>query len=129
MLKFNKIYFTITLLLFLIEVSIALYAHDKFIRAYFGDFLVVILIYCFLKSFLNTSVRTTAIIVLVFSFFVETTQYFDLIGKLGLQDSAIARAILGNSFAWADLATYVLGIVCVISIERFNFKNKKNRLH
>jgi len=124
MLKFNRTYFAFTILILLIEISIALFVHDRFIRPYFGDFLVVILLYCLLKSFLNISVWTATIIVLCFSFFVEITQYFNLIVKLGLENSGTAKAILGNSFAWFDLVAYFVGIVCVIVIEKVNLKKK-----
>lgn len=113
-----------TVLLFLIEIVIALFVHDQFVRPYFGDFLVVILIYCFLKSFLKLSVWVVACIVLLFSFSVEITQYFNAIGKLGLQHSEIAKAVLGNSFAWIDLLAYVMGILTVISFEKTYFKLK-----
>lgn len=67
-------YLRATLFLFLIEVLIALYAHDRIIRPYIGDLLVVILIYCFVKSFLNTPVWPTAIGVLIFSYTIEVLQ-------------------------------------------------------
>ena len=51
MVIFNKTYFLLALLLLLAEVLIALYLHDALIRPYGGDFLVVILLYCFVKSF------------------------------------------------------------------------------
>jgi hypothetical protein len=123
MLKFNKIYFALTVLLLLTEIVIALFVHDRFVRPYVGDFLVVILIYCFVKSFLNLSVWFTAVSVLCFSFCVEITQYFNLIGKIGLQDSGIAKAVLGNSFAWEDLVAYVAGIAFVVIIEKLCLKN------
>ena len=41
---FNKIYFRLTVILFLIEVAIALFIKDRFIRPYLGDVLVVMLI-------------------------------------------------------------------------------------
>lgn len=118
MFRFHKNYFLITLLLFVIELLIALFVHDNFIRPYFGDFLVVILIYCFLKSFLNLSVATTAIIVLLFAFLVESSQYLNLIALLGMQNSTIAKAILGNSFSWLDIACYTTGILFLIYIEK-----------
>jgi len=64
MLVFRKTYFVAALLLFAAEVCIALFFHDRFIRPYFGDFLVVILIYCFLKSFWNASMFIVALTVL-----------------------------------------------------------------
>ena len=128
MFQFNRNYFILTILLFLIETAIALFVHDNFIRPYFGDFLVVMLLYCFLKSFLNVSVWVAAGLVLVFSFAIEIAQYFNMVEKLGLQHYKIAKVILGNSFAWMDLLAYVLGILMVISIEKFTLK-QENKMH
>lgn len=124
MLQFNRTYFTFTVFLFLLETAIALFVHDNFIRPYFGDFLVVMLLYCFLKSFLNVSVMVAAGLVLLFSFAIETAQYFNMVEKLGLQHYKIAKVVLGNSFAWMDLLAYVLGILAVISIEKFTLKRE-----
>lgn len=111
-------YLRATLFLFLIEVLIALYVHDRIIRPYIGDLIVVILIYCFVKSFLNTPVWPTAIGVLIFSYTIEVLQYFDLVSLLGLQDSELARIVIGRSFAWADLLAYTVGIVILLFFER-----------
>ena len=128
MFQFNRNYFLLTVLLFLTEIAIAIYVHDYFIRPYFGDFLVVILLYCFVKSFIKVSVLIAASLVLVFSFAIEIAQYFNMVEKLGLQHSKIARVVLGNSFAWMDLLAYVLGILTVIGIETFHLK-RKNKIH
>ena len=48
MLLFRRSYFSFFVLLFIIEVLIALFVNDRLIRPYVGDFLVVILIYCFI---------------------------------------------------------------------------------
>ena len=127
MFQFNRNYFIPTILLFLIETAIALYLHDNFIRPYFGDFLVVMLLYCFLKSFLNVSVWAAAGLVLLFSFAIEIAQYFNMVEKLGLQHYKIAKVVLGNSFAWMDLLAYVLGILAVISIEKFIPKQENKK--
>ena len=116
-LTFNWHYFTIALLLFGIEVIIAMFVHDQIIRPYFGDFLVVILIYCFVKSFLNLPYLNTAIAVLIFSFALEILQYFDLVTRLGLGHSKFARTVIGTSFEWIDLMAYTLGIALVIYLE------------
>ncbi|TDD75284.1 ribosomal maturation YjgA family protein [Flavobacterium caseinilyticum] len=125
MFHFNRRYFTLTVLLFLIEITIALYVHDNFIRPYFGDFLVVILLYCFLKSFLKISVWVAAALVLVFSFAIETAQYLNIVEKLGLQSNKIVKVVLGNSFAWMDLLAYTLGILAVIIMEKILFQTKE----
>jgi hypothetical protein len=128
MFQFNRNYFILTILLFLTEIAIAIYVHDDFIRPYFGDFLVVILLYCFVKSFVKVSVLIAASFVLIFSFGIEIAQYFNMVEKLGLQHSKIARVVLGNSFAWMDLLAYVLGILTVIGIETLRLK-RTNKIH
>lgn len=126
MLTFNKKYFVLTILFFVIEVLIALYVHDTIIRPYFGDVLVVILIYCFIKSFLKLPVLPVALFVLLFSFSVEFLQYLNIIEKLGLQNSKIARTVIGTSFAWIDLVCYIAGIIIVIIAEEDSRKTADN---
>ncbi|MET3126785.1 hypothetical protein ABID42_001887 [Arcicella rosea] len=125
-LKFNWNYFIIAFLLFVVEVLIAMFVHDQFIRPYFGDFLVVILIYSFVKSFVDSPFLKTAIAVLIFSFTLEVLQYFDIVTKIGLGHSKFARTVIGTSFEWIDLIAYTLGIVFVIYVEnRFHSTNAR----
>jgi hypothetical protein len=118
MLHFNRKYFLLTILLFIIEVGIALFVHDNFVRPYLGDVLVVILIYCFVKSFLKVSVNKAAIGVLLFAFSIETLQYFLIVEKLNLQDNRLARTVIGTSFSWEDILAYIAGIIMVIVFEK-----------
>ncbi|TFF37123.1 ribosomal maturation YjgA family protein [Mucilaginibacter psychrotolerans] len=117
MFKFNKFYFALAVLLFNAEVLIADFMHDAFIRPYGGDFLVVILIYCAFKAFIKSDLWLTVIGVLVFSYVVETTQYYHLINRLGWENSSLARNILGTTFRWADMLAYTLGMLLVVVIE------------
>jgi hypothetical protein len=124
LLHFQLKYFLLTLVLFIMEVIIGLYFHDAIIRPYFGDFLVVILMYCFVKSFVNTPVIRTAFYVLLYAYAVEISQYFHFINILGLGRSKIAVLILGTYFSWTDMLMYTLGILLVILIEiRFTKNN------
>lgn len=126
MLTFNKKYFGLTVILFIIEVLIAVYVRDRFIRPYMGDVLVVILIYCFIKSFTRLPVIPVAIGVLLFAFTVEILQYLRIVEVLGLEDNKLARIIIGTDFAWLDLLTYVAGIMIVIIVEQIA-ENKRNK--
>ncbi|MGY0037186.1 ribosomal maturation YjgA family protein [Pedobacter sp. NJ-S-72] len=117
MFSFNKYYFGLTLLLFITEVLIALYAHDQIIRPYAGDFLIVIFLYCLIRTFLNAPARPVAISVLLFSYLLEASQYFNLIHHLNLDDSKIAPLILGNSFSWIDMLAYTLGICVILMLQ------------
>jgi hypothetical protein len=118
MLKFRPAYFILTIILLITEICIAKFFHDGFIRNNLGDFLVVILIYCFIRSFFNLSVLSTSIATLVFSYAVEVSQYFKVVEKLGLQNSKMARIVMGTSFGWADILAYTLGIGFVLLIEK-----------
>ena len=124
MLAFNKNYFGLAILFFCIEVLIALFVNDSFIRPYLGDVLVVILIYCFLKSFLQLPVLTVAIFVLIFSFTIEFLQFINIVEILHLEKSKIARTVIGTSFSWIDLLTYIFGIIIVLFVEKYWFKKE-----
>jgi hypothetical protein len=119
MFRFNIKYFGLTALLFIIEVIIALYVHDSFIRPYFGDFLVSILVYCAVKSFFHTPTGSTALWVLLFSYTVEVSQYFHLVDVIGLGHSAVACAIMGTHFSFIDMLMYTLGIILVLFLEMY----------
>lgn len=124
MLTFNKKYFTAAILLFVVEILIAFFVHDNFVRPYVGDVLVVILIYCFIKSFFKLPVLPVVLFVLVFSFSIEFLQYLNIVNILHLENSKIARTVLGTSFSWIDLLTYVIGLIIVIVIEKYWNKMK-----
>ena len=128
MFTFNKNYFLLTLLFLFIEIIIALYFHDRIIRPYFGDLLVVILIYCFCKSFLNTRVLPTAIVVLLFAYFIELLQYINFVKFIGLQNSKLANTIFGYSFEWIDMLAYTLGIAIVLIVESGIKRSNKKEL-
>lgn len=114
---FYKWYFVSAILLFAIEFIIGADVHDTIIRPYGGDFLVVILIYCFIKSFIDTPPVLTATAVLILSYVVEISQYFQLVTHLGLVHSRLAKILLGTSFSFTDILAYTLGIVTVLLTE------------
>lgn len=125
MIRINRYYFLLALLLLGVEVYIGFYMHDAIIRPFGGDFLVVILLYCLVKSFINFPVLLTAGWVLVFAYAVEISQYFHLVSMLGLQRSKLATLLLGTSFSYIDLLTYTLGILLVIIVENLRISLKK----
>ena len=117
--RFLPFYFYCTVSLFLVELYIALYVDDAFIRPYIGDMLVVILIYAFLRTFLRIPILPTAIGVLLFSFLVEILQYFQIVKILGLQSVTFARVVIGTSFDFKDLVAYSCGILLLLCVEWF----------
>lgn len=115
--RFDGKSFIIFILLFLVELVIA--KTKGFIRHTFGDFLVVILLYYLVKSFVNFTPKKIAIGVLCFSFAVEILQYFKIVEILGLQDNKLMRIVIGSTFSFGDLIAYTLGIITVYFIETY----------
>ena len=113
----NWRYVAATAGLFLVELIIALYVRDAWIRPFGGDVLVVILLYCFIRSFLRLPTLTVAVGVLAFSFLVEGLQAVRFVERVGLEDNPVARVVIGTSFHWADLVCYALGAALVVFIE------------
>lgn len=108
-----------TILLLAVEVCIALFVHDKFVRPYLGDAIVVILVYTFVRIFFPTRFRLLPLYVFLFACFVEISQAFHLVYLLGLGDYAFFRTLLGTSFAWADFPCYAAGCVLLGIYEFF----------
>ena len=123
--KFNKYYFLLAVLLFATELFIGIYVHDTIVRPFGGDFLVVIFLYCLVKSFIDTPLLLTSGAVLLFAYTVEISQYFHLVNRLGLEHSKTAKILLGTTFSFIDLGTYTLGILLVIIVEnlRLSMRN------
>ncbi|MGD1913263.1 MAG: DUF2809 domain-containing protein [Rivularia sp. (in: cyanobacteria)] len=113
----NKKYLYLTLILFFIEVFIAIFIKDSFIRPFVGDILVIILIYCFVKTFWNINSSIAALSVFIFACTIEILQYFNLVNKLGLQTNKIATVILGNTFDWKDIIAYAVGAIAALFLE------------
>jgi hypothetical protein len=99
------------------ELGIALFLNDSWIRPFFGDFLVVILLYCFFKSFIYVSVKACLSYVLMISLIVETLQHFDFVKIIGLENITVVKVILGTSFSWIDIIMYTFGVVFVYIME------------
>ena len=131
MITFSPRFFLFALVLFVIEVLIALFVHDGFVRPYVGDYLVVILIYCAVRTFIKAAPLLVAIGVLLFSFIIETLQYFKIVDRLGLAGNQIAKTVIGYGFSWIDIFCYTLGFITILGLEqlhqdeRFSIKSLK----
>jgi hypothetical protein len=114
---FRPAYAVVAVILFAVEVFIALSLHDGFVRPYVGDVLAVMLVYCALRAV--TPLRTIAAITttLVFAFAVELAQLFNLLDFLALRGNAAAETVLGGSFDLFDLVAYAIGALIIVAAE------------
>ena len=127
MFQFNLRYFLIFISIFILEVIIALFSKDNFIRPYFGDFLVIFLVYYFLLSFINADKNKIALSVLVFAFTIEIIQYFQVLSYFNLEKNRILRIVAGNTFSFEDLIIYTLAFFTIIFFNRYDKKTLSDR--
>ena len=116
--KINKKYIYLTIVLFLIEVCIAVFLKDTFIRPIFGDVLVVILLFSFVRILYYGERLKLIIGVLLFSFTIEILQYFQFASILGLEENKIAKIVLGATFNKLDLLAYVVGSLLCFPLDK-----------
>lgn len=127
MFTFNLKYFLIFISIFIVEVIIALFIKDNFIRPYFGDYLVIFLVYYFLLSFINANKNKIALGVLVFAFTVEIIQYFQVLSYFNLEKNRVLRIVAGTTFSFEDLLIYTLAFLTIILFNRQNNKPLSDR--
>ncbi len=98
--------------IFGLEILIALYVDDAFIRPYGGDILVVILLGCLVRGVFPKGGLWLGGGIFLFAVAVEIAQYFHFVDWIGLGHIPFFRILLGTNFAWGDLWSY--GVGCVI---------------
>jgi hypothetical protein len=112
-------YLIVSCVILIIEITIALFLNDEFIRPIFGDYLASILVFYLLATFLKTYLNKIAILSLLISYTIEFLQYLHILELLHLDKIKILNILLGNSFSWTDMLAYTLGIMTVASIHNY----------
>ncbi len=109
--KKQAIYALAFVLLTAIEVLIALFINDSFIRPYLGDVIVVWVVFCFVQIFLCNKVGPyiTAIGVFLFACIVEILQGIKIVELLGLGHIPFFRTLIGTQFDIKDILCYGAG--------------------
>ena len=100
------------IILLCIEILIAIYVHDTFIRPYVGDLLVVVVLYCIVKVIIPDKYRLIPFWIFVFAAFIECLQYLKWVERLGIENNALLRILMGATFDWKDIVCY--GIGCIL---------------
>lgn len=116
--KAQRTYLIAALILFAIEVLIALFVRDTFIRPYIGDVLAVALVYTALRAATPLTLIPALATTLAIAFAIEAAQALNFLDAIGRRDNAVARTILGGVFDWSDLGAYAAGAAIIFAIER-----------
>lgn len=122
------LYLITTILLLTIEVLIALYVNDRFIRPYVGDMLVVVVIYAFVRIFVPEGWPLLPLAIFIFAVFVEILQWFHIVDVLGLSDSRFFSVLIGGVFDWKDILCYGFGCALVGVYEYGIFRKQKKHV-
>lgn len=115
--RINIRYIFAFLILLAIEILIALFVHDKFVRPYIGDVLVIILLYCLIRSFFR-KISFLPYYLFLFGVIVEFAQYFKIVYLLNMQNNKILSTIIGSSFDIRDICCYLIAMVILIIWEK-----------
>ena len=105
-------YLLATVLIFLLELFIALFVRDSFIRPYVGDMLVVVLVYTCVRVLFPEKPSLLPLYVFLFAAGVEALQGMRIVELLGLQDNRFFSVLIGTTFDWKDIVCY--GVGCVL---------------
>ena len=111
--KKRLIYALAALALLGVEVCIALFVRNSFVRGSLGDVLVVILIHCAVRVIFPGKPRLLPLYVFLFACLVEFTQYIRLLDLLGLGHIGWLGIVIGGTFDWADILCYAVGCAAV----------------
>ena len=111
-------YALLTIIFLLIEILIALFVRDRFIRPYVGDMLVVVVIYTFLRIWIPNKIKLLPLYVFLFAAGVEVLQYFEIVKILGVEDNTFLRILLGSTFDPKDIVCYGVGCFGIFLVER-----------
>ena len=109
----------------LIEVLIALFVHDTFIRPYVGDMLVVMVLYGFVRIFIPDDAHWLPAALFLFAAGIETLQYFDFVSHLGPLNTRFTRILLGGTFDVKDLLCYAAGCAVLGGVEWLRWRRSK----
>lgn len=117
-------YFLLFLLLIIIEVLIACFINDSFIRPYLGDVIVVWAVYSFVQIFLanRCSPYIVCIGVFLFAILVEVMQEIHIVELLRLENNPFFRTLIGTQFDRNDIVCYTVGSLLLVG---FIFIRKK----
>ena len=112
---------------FVVEVLIALFVRDNFVRPYVGDMLVTVLLCALLRIFFPEKLPLLPLYVFLFAAAVEVAQFFDIVKLLGLDNIGFLSIIIGRTFSFADIICYAVGCALFFIAERFSNKQFSRR--
>jgi hypothetical protein len=110
----RRLYAAILVVLLAVELPIARYLHDRFVRPYVGDAIAVVLAYAGFRAVFGLGYRAGLVAALLLATAIEIGQHFHLTTLLGLDGYPFIRVILGQGFDWLDFVAYGAGGLAIV---------------
>lgn len=117
-------YLLIFIILMVIEVLIAIYVHDSFIRPYVGDILVMGVLYTLIRVILPERIPYLPYLLFAFASTIEILQYFDFSSIFDFLNSRVIKIILGSTFDFKDILCYAIGTILIVIINHIKVDNE-----
>lgn len=125
--KTKLVYALLFFAVFVLEVLIALFVNDSFIRPFGGDILVTVLLCLFVRALFPVKTKLLPVYVFLFAVAVEICQYFDVVKLLGFENNVLISTIVGRSYSFIDIICYGVGCVAFFIIEQIFIKKMRYR--
>ena len=125
--KAKLVYALLFFAVFVLEVLIALFVNDSFIRPFGGDILVTVLLCLFVRAFFPVKTKLLPVYVFLFAVAVEICQYFDVVKLLGFENNVFISTIVGRSYSFIDIICYGVGCVAFFITEQIFIKKMRYR--
>ncbi len=115
-LKIRMFYASASVVLLILEIILALFVRDSFVRPYLGDFFVVILLYCLVRIVLPEKFVWLPAAIFAFAVLVEVLQFFHIVELLHLSGSKFFRVLIGGVFDLKDILCYFFGCAACFAL-------------
>lgn len=101
-----------------IEIIIARYFREGFIRFYLGDVLVVCVLHCLIGIFIPERMGAVPVLLFLLAFAVELLQGAILKNLPFIAQNEFLSIALGSTFDWWDILCYAIGCIIIFSVEK-----------
>lgn len=115
---FRPGYAVAALALLAVELLIALFVKDAFVRPYLGDVLAVILVFMAIRAVFVVGPWTAVVVALCVAVVIELGQLIGILHILGLAHHRWLRVVLGTGFDVRDLLAYAIGALIAVGVDR-----------
>jgi hypothetical protein len=102
--------------------------HYTFIPLFIGDVLWATMVYFIMRFlFVAKAIKFAVIASIIFSYAIEFSQLYKAPWIDNLRHTLFGRLVLGDTFSWGDLLSYIAGIAIGVLADRVIFPARKPR--